>query len=106
MRAAPVFRYDLKEQGEQGFDAGNPDNVDNDNDDDDDNDNNERGERERVLRLLEDVMRNVQQLGLRRNDAAGLGHFVNRDRRSSLGRQSSTLPCLSGENVKCSQVTI
>jgi hypothetical protein len=104
MRAAPVFRYDLKEEGEQGFDAGNPDNVDNDNDDNDDND--ERGELERVLRLLEDVMRNVRLLGLRRNGAAGLGHFVNRDRRSSLGRQSSTLPCLSGENVKCSQVTI
>jgi hypothetical protein len=68
---ATLFHYDFERQ--EGFDAGNRDNDrDSDNDDDkDDNDVGEDGERERLLRLLEDVMRTVQYQA--EKDAAGFG---------------------------------
>jgi hypothetical protein len=80
---ATLLHHDLREE----FDAGNDDNDD---------------ERERLLWLLEDVMRKVRQLA--EKDAAGLGH----SRSVTMTDAVSTLclsPCLVGENVRHSQVT-
>ena len=82
---ATLLRHDSKEE----VDARNCD----DDDDDDDDD-----ERERLLRLLEDVMRKVKQLA--EKDAAGLGRS---GRRCSLGLSSAYHRASSEKNVKYSQ---
>ena len=87
-----TLHHDSKEE----FDTENCDNDDGDE------------ERERLLRLLEDVMRKVQQLA--ENDASRLQlaalathHY---DRRCSSGARSCLSPRLIREKVKYSQVTI
>ena len=101
MRAA-LFHYDFEREG---FDSGKCGN-DRDNDDNgDDDDIGEDGERERLLRLLEDVMRTVKHLAER--DAAGFGRPVTEIDAAvwySLGI-SPTHRALLEMNIKCSQFT-
>jgi len=80
---ATLLHHDSKEE----FDAGNDDNDE---------------ERERLLWLLEDVMRKVKWLA--EKDGVGLGHSHSVTMTDAVPTLCPS-PCLVGENVRHSQVT-